>query len=151
MNNQKIHFLFSSLEGSWVLERTIVSFEGTVLGTYLGKATYKPTSNPNLLHYREEGQLKMQDSTSCAFKDYYFLYKDGIELYFDSNLTQFFYKMEFLELERGILQSKGIHYCGKDVYKATFTFNSSSVYMSEFIVEGPRKNYIIKSEFRKLI
>lgn len=140
--------IFQSLIGEWSLQRTIHSFQGNLLGTFTGKALYKESS-PLLLHYREEGCLQSRQCESCAFKDYYFLYNQGIEIYFDPKLTRLFHSMEFEASNGYPYQARGIHYCVEDVYTMSYIFTSLKEYRAIVSVKGPRKNYIITSDVRK--
>lgn len=140
--------MIQSLLGEWSLQRTIYSFGGDLLGTFAGRALYKEMS-PHLLHYREEGVLNNQQCESCAFKDYYFLYKEGVEVYFDLKLSRFFHKMEFNEGNTYPFYAKGIHHCGEDIYSIEYAFISEDEYKTAVSVKGPRKNYIITSGLRR--
>ena len=144
MTSESPHLIFQSLLGKWSLHRTIYSFQGDLLGTFTGKALYKEAS-PHLLHYREEGLLHSDQCESCAFKDYYFLYKEGIEVYFDFKLSRPFHKMEFKEENTYPFHAKGLHHCGEDIYSMEYLFTSKDEYVTTVSVKGPRKNYIITS------
>lgn len=136
--------IFHSLRGEWSIERTIYSFQGDFLGSFIGKALYKEIA-PNLLHYREEGVLRREECESCAFKDYYYFYDKGISIFFDRDLTRLFYEMQF-ESERSYpVCGKGIHHCKEDVYTMSYTFFSEKEYSTKVSVMGPRKNYDINS------
>ncbi len=148
MSSDPIHFIFQSLIGEWSIQRTIHSFQGNLLGTFTGKALYKESS-PFLLHYHEEGCLHSEQCESCAFKDYYFLYNKGIEIYFDPKLTRLFHVMEFEVGDGYPYQVKGIHYCGEDVYSMSYVFISKKEYEVMVFVKGPRKNYRISSNIIK--
>ncbi len=141
--------IFQSLIGGWSIQRTIRSSEGTLLGTFTGKALYKEIS-PHLLHYREEGLLHSEQCKSCAFREYYFLYDEDIKIYFDLKLTRLFHKMECEISDTYPFYASGVHHCGEDVYNMSYVFISQKEYTTTVSVKGPRKNYLITSVFLKL-
>lgn len=136
--------IFYALLGEWSIQRAIHSFQGDFLGTFSGKALYKAIS-PQLLHYREEGMFYREQSRLCTFKDYYFLYNEGIKIYFDLELTRLFYAMEFQSQDAYPFQAGGMHYCGEDTYQMHYIFNSKEEHTITVSVNGPRKNYVITS------
>ncbi|MES2198600.1 MAG: DUF6314 family protein [Chlamydiota bacterium] len=148
MTLESILSIFDSLPGTWSIQRTIYSFQNELLGTFTGKALYKESST-HLLHYREEGLLHRDGCESCAFKDYYYSYKEGIEIYFDFKLTRLFHKMEFELGDNFPFQARGVHHCGEDLYDMSYTFISKEEYRTTVSVKGPRKNYIINSALKK--
>ncbi|MBS0627069.1 MAG: hypothetical protein JSS09_02535 [Verrucomicrobia bacterium] len=143
-----LELIFQSLIGGWSIERNIHSFEGNLLGTFVGKALYKEIS-PHLLHYREEGLLHSEQCKSCAFKEYYFVYDGEIKIYFDLKLARLFHKMEYEVSDTYPFYAKGVHYCGNDVYDMSYVFTSKQEYTTTISVKGPRKSYLIQSVFLK--
>jgi len=130
---------FNILQGSWKLDRTITSFN-KLIGTASGIANAIKI-NDSTLFYKEELEVIINNVKTKSHKQYLYNLEDG-KLYkkFDDNTL--FYQLIFKKY-----LAKGVHLCGKDLYKATYKFYNDTNFSLEYDIKGPRKDDVIKTEF----
>jgi hypothetical protein len=141
--------IFSSLEGSWTFQRSIIG-----QGIAKGVATFKRSANDsNQLHYREEGHFSAMDGKVFKiFRDYLYRFADGkISTFFYENPPRFFHTLDFQnpsELEYPCT-AKAHHLCVCDNYEATYEFLNPEEFKLSYIVTGPNKGQNIQTTFKK--
>ncbi len=65
--------------------------------------------------------------------------------YFDEALSSLFLDLRIVESDDKHV-GYAVHPCNDDRYQATFTFERSS-FTTEYIVEGPRKNFVLTTTY----
>ena len=120
--------IFQSLEGTWNFHRTISNY-----GNIVGTAAFKRSATENnLLHYREEGELKSENGESFqVYREYLYRYQnDRISVFFAEETERLLHTLEFQDTTI----AKARHLCSCDVYDATYEFTS----LDEFDISLPR-------------
>ena len=133
---------FERLPGQWNLTRTIS--DGSIAA---GQAEFS-LRTPGVLHYLETGELTLSSGyTGKVSREYYYsLEEDHLHVSFADSAPG---ERTFLRLRPAAgdcgspLQAKDTHLCGRDVYEATYTFESAQRTVIAMRVTGPRKNYTI--------
>ncbi|MBS0350149.1 MAG: hypothetical protein JSR33_02995 [Proteobacteria bacterium] len=139
--------IFNNFKGVWKFER-FISNEGSVKG----QATFAEIK-PNVLKYSETGVWIMADKNMEISRQYQYHYNpetDKIIVFFDENPPRLFYELNvaFAEAKTSVCTiATGEHLCNKDTYKATYKFISSNQFTLFYQVNGPRKQYVIQTNF----
>jgi hypothetical protein len=139
---------FDQLPGQWDLNRTISGG-----GTVLGQAEFS-SRTPGVLHYLETGELSLSSGyVGKVYREYYYgLEEDHIHVSFADSAPG---EHTFLRLypvtdgHGGHLQAKDTHYCGDDVYEATYSFESAGRIVMTVGVYGQKKDYTIHTMLTK--
>lgn len=135
---------FEWLPGRWDLSRTIS--DGSIM---LGQAEFEPRT-PGVLHYLETGRLTLSSGYSGeAYREYYYsLEEDHIHVSFADCAPG---ERTFLRLRPvtpaagSYLQAQDTHLCSNDVYEATYIFESARRAVITIRVNGPEKDYTIRT------
>jgi len=136
--------VFERLPGLWDLDRTISGG-----GTMLGKAEFSART-PGVLHYLETGELSLNSGyVGKVHREYFYcLEEDHIHVSFADAAPG---ERTFLRLRPGAadlggdLQAHDTHYCGNDVYEASYSFESARRIVVAIQVTGPEKDYVIRT------
>jgi hypothetical protein len=138
--------IFKSLSGKWSLERILGAY-----GIIEGLATFSEGHEINILDYREDFNISNFNQNSMrSYKEYeYHLLEDKIVKYFKSenNSKRMFYELEFLSDDFAVAQ----HICNLDRYDVEYKFKNPGNFKLKYSVKGPRKDYIIETEFTKIL
>lgn len=137
--------IFQSLEGTWSFHRTISNY-----GNIVGTATFKKSATENnLLHYREEGELKGANGESFqVYREYLYRYQnDRISVFFAEKNERLLHTLEFQDTTIAAAR----HLCSCDVYDATYEFTSLDEFKLAYRVIGPNKNYSMITVFKRYI
>lgn len=131
--------IFHTLQGVWSLSRTVHGH-----GKMHGTATFIKKS-PCTLFYTETGLLKLHDGPAFeSYRNYiYELKNEKITAFFEDG--RFFHELEF---DTGV-DARGHHECGLDLYRASYRFNGPRSFELQWAVTGPKKDYIIQTNFEK--
>jgi hypothetical protein len=138
--------LFSSLAGTWKLTRTIHP-----QGRFDGTARFEPTE-PNTLFYREEGLLSLPGAIeSSANREYlYRLENDHICVYFVENPPRLFHSLELKsQTPEAAITAAAKHVCIADEYVSDYLFRRDGTFRIRHKVNGPRKHYVLDSEYQR--
>jgi len=137
--------IFNFLHGKWIFQRTISEH-----GKVQGHACFNKINNCHL-HYFETGIFTDQNNNNYAIhQEYEYIFEDEkIAVYFCKNKTEksLFYFLNFIS--PNYRQATGEHLCNKDLYQATYTFENSEKFILEYKINGPEKNYRIKTIFAR--
>lgn len=160
--------IFENLVGIWSIKRVLGNY-GTAEGiakftlqnqiqiaeNNVENGTVNPLDEKTLvIDYREELQVKYDVSLgstvdNSAYKEYVYLYdtvRDKIiKKFTNGNL---FYE---LSIDFDKQTANGDHLCEKDLYKATYSFNHPHNFVLTYCVNGPKKDYLIETEFTKQV
>lgn len=136
-------FDLSVYEGAWSFHRQ--STDGTVM---LGQATIGSEHDHYL--YEESGELTLPTSQRLLFNRTYYWVGDGAALliYFDRSRSNLFLTLRPVFDGTNYVGS-ALHQCGDDTYDAEFTFDGGQAFRTMYSVSGPRKDYILTSEYRR--
>lgn len=143
--------LFTSLKGDWVITRSIPFH-----GKFKGRAHFKYISS-TLLHYQEEGLLRITQKTCYqATREYFYCYRDysnaPIAVYFVNNnapgellhaLTRQSPSSSFP------FKANALHHCLHDTYSATYEFIHDKKFYIDYHIDGPHKKYVINTCYQR--
>lgn len=135
--------IFCSLEGYWKLSRMATN-QSLIEGT---ACFIKKADHPNVLFYKEKGILIPANGKPLNFsQEYeYRLSKEKITVFFARERDRLLHALEFVEPNKAL----GVHQCECDTYRATYQFNLPDEFELIYVVEGPHKDYQIKTIFKK--
>lgn len=139
--------VWKSLPGKWSISREMIGHRGVSLGHAKGIGSFEPNRFNTLnIVYNEKGTLFLpQLPPGSYYKNYHYLFKDeNIYVYFDSELTSLFHRIDFQHA-----QPTGEHLCSLDKYTMFYEFQSEKCFIMTCKVEGPHKNYTIQTLFEK--
>lgn len=128
-------------EGGWRLERRIDDHRADQVATFAGTATF--ARDQAGLAYRETGELTLPGvSPMRSERRYRWEAVDGqIQVLFDDG--RFFHAFD----PSGM--ASGDHWCAPDSYAVRYDFSEWPVWRSRWSVNGPRKDYVMESLFRR--
>lgn len=125
-------------EGEWQVTRRIEDALSGQDGRFEGVARFERESGGLL--YSERGVLRMGDVSMEAERVYHWRAGDaGIEVFFDDG--RFFHRIG--------VGGEAAHWCDPDQYDVVYTFGSWPEWSSRWRVLGPRKDYVMVSEYRR--
>lgn len=135
--------VFGQLAGHWTLDRDI---EGEA--TFDGTASFSP--HDSALRYLETGWMRLRGGTVFAARRGYLFgaLAAGFEVRFDDAGAALFHRIELVEVA-GLLLGEAVHLCGEDRYRSRYAFAADGGFTVRHIVTGPRKDYTIRSRFRR--
>jgi hypothetical protein len=132
---------FGWLPGDWKLDRTIS--DG---GTVLGKARFAALK-PRVLHYLETGMLRLDSGYLGEIRrEYYYVLEEGyIHVTFADAAPgeRTFLRLRPIGDRDGCLRAQGNHHCDRDLYTATYDFESARRVVVTMRVSGRHKDYSI--------
>lgn len=131
----------SALEGTWRLSREIVHADGT-RGRFTGTARFGH-SGPRFVQ-EEEGTLDLGQGTPLRATRRYLWRRAGdrLDCFFEDGRP-------FHSVPLGALMHETVHLCDPDRYAVAYDFTGWPVWTSRWQVEGPRKDYVMTSEYRR--
>lgn len=132
----------AAFEGTWRLEKEITQADGPE-GRFSGLARFT-RSGPGTLVMEEDGTLVLGDAPPlAATRRYLWRERAGmIEVSFDDNRP-------FHAIPLSAERPEAIHLCQPDRYHVLYDFGSWPLWTATWQVEGPRKSYVMRSEFRR--
>lgn len=136
--------VFDRLPGTWALERTI---EGQASMT--GTATFAP-HEAGLLKYREEGRIRLADGKEFdGHRDYLFeRAPGGFLVHFAETPPRLFHAIAVVR-DGDALAGSATHLCTPDTYDSSYRFLPDGSFTIRHTVNGPRKNYLSATVFRR--
>jgi hypothetical protein len=142
---RNIKEIFDFFVGSWDIKR--VCHNGLIAQ---GVANFKLIDVDNIL-YQEELAIKY-NNVSCinkAYKEYLYCYHRHNNVLYKTFIdSRHFYDLDF---DRNKSIATGFHLCNQDYYKATYQIFSLNHFMLNYEVVGPRKAYIINTNFMRFL
>lgn len=147
--------LFGYMKGTWTFEREILLNNSKKnYGNASGKAIWETTTIAHTLQYHETGKLLINETQhqQAFFRNYqYRITEEGLDIYFDDELTQNFNLYQQYVFQKGInkLIPKEVHVCNKDLYEGDFTLTNENHFVHTSIVTGPHKDYIIITRYKR--
>ena len=127
--------------GLWHIVRHIDDRITGQTGAFVGTARFNGDGLE--LHYFEEGQLTLGSSQMAATRRYTWRANgQGIDVFFEDG--RFFHRIE----PNGQAPTAS-HFCDPDQYDVGYAFDRWPEWSSEWRVKGPRKDYTMKSVYRR--
>lgn len=165
---QSTKLIFENFVGLWSIKRVLGNYgtaegvakfalqneHGTIKNS-LGNETQNSSDEKTFaIDYREDLQVKCNTDfgpnvENSAYKEYVYEYdmnRDKIVKKFTNG--NLFYE---LSIDFDKQTAHGDHLCEKDMYKAIYTFSDPQTFTLTYYVNGPKKDYLIETEFRKLV
>ena len=129
------------LEGQWDLKRRIEDLRGGVWGTLQGTAVW--TSDREGLRQNEAGMLRFADAPPMpATRSYLWRWDAGRFVVFYDDGRHFH--------DFAPSKPEAEHQCGADRYVVRYDFQRWPEWSSTWFVNGPRKDMVIETRFRRL-
>ena len=123
--------------GTWRLERWAVDQGTGAKSAFAGQATIRADGG-----YSEHGQLTLPNGQSVRAERQY-LWRDGvngIQVYFTDGRPFHVIHPQ---------SPKAQHWCAPDMYHVSYDFSEFPIWRSKWIVQGPKKNYVMRSCYGK--
>lgn len=147
--------LFDNLIGEWSLNRTIEHVDLYKVETATGIASFtrKEPDESDCLYYEEKGALSLKESEkpiNFRRKYIYRIIGDRLDLILDDGATkgQLFQTLTPQEDKSELKGSE--HLCRLDRHNGKHYFQDAFHFYTEYTVEGPKTNLLIKTHFRKV-
>ena len=139
--------LFDFLEGSWRLDRKIDDLKLKIQGSMTGVSIIRPQQSERsnkVLSYREEGRLCFGNYEEDVHRSYQFSFfeKQKAQVLFSDG--SFFHE---LDLSSGFCEVSYI--CKDDVYTGQFQVVSSTIWLSQWCVNGPSKDLKLNNSYQR--
>lgn len=126
--------------GRWRIGRRIDDRLGAVTGRFEGVAEFRPV--PQGLAYREEGRMWLGAAPGVlAVRDYLWR-EEGGRIVIDHADGRPFHAFDPAEPEAR-------HWCDPDDYRVRYDFSRWPEWRAEWTVRGPRKDYTMRSSYRR--
>lgn len=109
-----------------------------------GVATFKPTTEPNVMVYEESG-VRQNGLQFCRSNIYEF-YPGRIKIYREGEDSPM-HDLVFA-FNEGKYQAKHVYKCGKDIYDCTFEILNKSTFKVCYKVTEPTKQYTALTTYR---
>lgn len=122
--------------GAWAFLRRVEDKRQRLEGSQLGEARFMPDGDG--LRYRESGQLALGDHRGTGHRSYLYRFPGNgqVEILFESGDF-------FLALDLSDGSGTAEHLCERDRYRARFIVEDSYRWRNDWIVSGPRKDYVL--------
>lgn len=130
----------ASLEGRWTLVRRIVHADGQE-NQLRGTTTFRRIGHRMI--QEEEGELTLSETSIPLRATRRYLWRrDGsrLECAFEGNRP-------FHSVPLGVARPETTYLCPPDRYHVTYDFSSFPRWRSVWRVEGPRKDYVMTSDY----
>jgi hypothetical protein len=117
----------------------------------IGQAVFTPAKG--VLNYHEAVSVPAKDGNVSAYQNYTFgLYEEGIEIRFVNgpDAGNLFMRLQLEEASSGYIAT-ATHHCVDDVYAGRYYFQDPDSFLIEYVVRGPKKDYIICTRYRSRI
>lgn len=146
--------IFDLLKGQWTIYRTMTAVTGASLGKCKGIVSFVSDKEKRILYYKEKGELQTFNKKFRFFKNYIYKFNSNgtdLEVYFDETPLRFFHSIKWKKPQGGIILGQGsTHKCAQDIYQLSYQLLSEHLFFVNCKVSGPKKNYILHSQFFKL-
>lgn len=133
----------SAFEGRWSVDRRIEHADG-LSGRFTGQATFT-RSGPECLLLEETGTLSQGGREMHAERRYLWRTTPHGEI-----AISFADNRPFHVLAPGTARPDAVYLCPPDRYAVAYDFTDWPVWRTVWRVEGPRKNYRMETQFRRI-
>jgi hypothetical protein len=131
----------AALEGRWHLARRIVNADGSEAA--LEGTTVFRRAGLRLIQ-EEEGWLRLPGGGAALRATRRYLWtvdKARLDVFFEDNRP-------FHSVPLGVDRPEAAHFCDPDRYAVAYDFTGWPLWRSVWRVEGPRKDYVMTSDYR---
>ena len=131
----------SDFEGTWQIARRIRDRRAGATGLFEGVATFSHRADG--LAYREEGALRIGDGPAMTAIRGYLWREEAGRIFVDHADGRRFHDFDPAHPEAR-------HACAPDQYLVRYDFSRWPAWQAEWTVTGPRKDYVMLSEYVRL-
>ena len=145
LNNEVFRFL----EGRWNIDRR---FEGSYEGSFAGEASFVPSPDVSwTCIYSEQGELIDGEGKQFDAKQSYLYRLAGEKLEVLKKEESEWMVMHELDFQKdgSSATASHLHLCGQDHYAGTFKVDLSGGWEVTYTVNGPKKDYSIRTLYRR--
>jgi hypothetical protein len=129
----------ADFEGDWAIDRVIDDRTGGPAGRFTGTGRF--ARRPWGLAYAEEGELALGAAVMRATRSYRWVFgADGVEVFFADGRIFHGFRFDAAGAD---------HLCGDDLYRVAYDFAAWPVWQAVWDVTGPRKDYAMRSVYRR--
>ena len=129
-------------EGTWAIDRVIEDRLGGS-GRFVGQARFAPDGAG--LRYHEDGVLTLGTGASMRAERSYVWRQDGPRSVVTFDDHRPFHSFDPMGSGAG-----DRHHCDPDIYDVIYDFDAWPKWSSVWTVIGPRKDYVMRSDFLRL-
>ena len=130
------------LKGRWRLRRGITDFGAGKTARFEGEASFTPDIAG--LIYRETGRVTLDDAIFRASRVYLYRFPEPGRAEVEFEDGRAFHSLDF-----SAGQCLARHRCPPDSYQGSFRAQDSGTWVSRWRIEGPRKNQLIETVYRR--
>ncbi|NNF92608.1 MAG: trigger factor [Boseongicola sp.] len=130
------------LEGAWTLTRTISHADGAE-HRFDGTAVFR--WDVSGLIQDEEGVLSATDGRPGLRATRRYLWREDkktVDILFEDG-------RRFHSIPLGVDRPEAVHECPPDTYRVAYDFGDPAAWTARWHVSGPRKDYVMKSRYRR--
>jgi hypothetical protein len=129
----------AAFEGRWRIARRIEDRTGGPQGRFAGVGRFAPAGGG--LDYAEEGELRLGEAAFAASRAYRWVCRaGGVDVLFGDG--RFFHGFDWAA-------AVAEHPCGADLYRVRYDFGRWPDWAAVWEVRGPRKDYVMRSDYRR--
>ncbi|HEX3661302.1 MAG TPA: DUF6314 family protein [Acidobacteriaceae bacterium] len=140
--------IFERLQGEWTFVREVPG-----KASMTGRARIVPTGEGRA-RYDETARVRLADGkTLTGSQSYRYrrlpLPANGFDVLFAEN-EELFERLEFRAAPDEAFRANAEHHCPPDHYVSQFTLDREDRLVVEHTVRGPRKDYVVRTAYRKV-
>lgn len=145
---QRSSDVLDRLQGEWTFVREVPG-----KATMTGRAHIAPTGEGRA-RYDETARVRLADGKTLTGSQSYRYRRlsaptNGFDVLF-AETEELFERLEFRPAPDGSLQAEAEHHCPPDRYVSKFTLDSQDRLEVEHKVNGPHKNYVVRTSYRRV-
>lgn len=140
--------IFERLQGEWTFVREVPG-----KASMKGRARIAPTGEGRA-RYDETARVRLADGKTLTGTQSYRYRRlpspaNGFDVFF-ADREQLFERLDFHLSADGALRAEAEHRCPPDQYVSTFTLDRDDRLTVEHKVQGPHKNYVVRTAYRRV-
>lgn len=133
-----------AFEGAWDVRKTVEDLAAGQVWQFAGQVRFDRDDDG--LRYVETGQLTREGLPAMtATREYLWRQTGaGIAVFFDDGRP-----FHTVTAPDKAGSAADVHFCDPDTYKVLYEFSDWPVWQSTWVVRGPRKDYVMRSYYRR--
>jgi hypothetical protein len=140
--------IFDRLQGEWTFVRDVPG-----KATMTGRARIAPTGEGRA-RYDETARVLLADGNTLTGSQSYRYRRlpapaNGFDVLF-AETGELFERLDFRSTPEGSLRADAEHLCPPDRYLSNFILDPEDRLSVEHTVTGPKKNYVVRTEYRRV-
>ena len=140
--------VFERLQGEWTFVREVPG-----KASLTGSAHISPTGEGRA-RYDETARVRLADGKTLTGSQSYRYRRlappaNGFDVFFGEE-ERLFERLDFHASPDGSLRADAEHHCPPDRYVSTFTLDRDDRLTVQHTVQGPHKNYVVRTTYRRL-